>query len=411
MSGGESSDRLETAIREVNARITEEVLNLRARLVALEQQLESLGREEVEEPPRRKRRAAGRVKGAAGLKSGARKKGERRERRRSVRRRLPRSGGSADRGRRKRSTTRKPKARNRSKTRKADHRAPAGGGSRVVARARLSQRERRRERPRWTRRRTRAKVPTGGCTIAPKSRIFAAWPPSSLSTRMSVFLDPPVEGSRRLSEHLGRRSAVCSANWGSCGVEVAVHAREVGVVLGERSLELVAVADAIEDHRVPLEDDRHAALEQRRGALEDVALVCLGVHPQHARALGVDHAAVDEMVEGRRLHRAGSSEFGDLALQLAAVGCDPVLSAAVAGDDELRWPTSFEAATANAVTRSSSSLRIELSRRDPEVLGLGLDRHGAPKPCVSTAGIVVVPMFAPTSMKARSRPPSDRAAP
>ena len=77
--GGGSNDRLETAIREVNARITEEVLNLRARLLAVEQQLESVGREEgvVEEPPRRKKRGAGRAKREARMKGERRGKGER----------------------------------------------------------------------------------------------------------------------------------------------------------------------------------------------------------------------------------------------------------------------------------------------------------------------------------------------
>lgn len=77
-----SSERLETAIRELKAQVTEDLLNVRARLLAVEQELDAVKRggaqdEErprEEAPPRPRRRAEGRDKRGRAAKAQARAK-------------------------------------------------------------------------------------------------------------------------------------------------------------------------------------------------------------------------------------------------------------------------------------------------------------------------------------------------
>ena len=71
----QADDTLDSAIREVNARITEEVLNLRARLLTLEQELETIKRAAPED-------GAGEVEPAADEpRRGKRERRPKRERR------------------------------------------------------------------------------------------------------------------------------------------------------------------------------------------------------------------------------------------------------------------------------------------------------------------------------------------
>jgi hypothetical protein len=75
--GTESQERLESAIRELRASVTEEVLNLRARLLALEQDIGAIRRDqEISKAPspRPKKRTKSGPKRAAGPKRKGRKR-------------------------------------------------------------------------------------------------------------------------------------------------------------------------------------------------------------------------------------------------------------------------------------------------------------------------------------------------
>jgi hypothetical protein len=75
--GTESQERLESAIRELRASVTEEVLNLRARLLAVEQELGAMRRDQEigkAPSPRPKKRTKGGPKRAEGPKRKARKR-------------------------------------------------------------------------------------------------------------------------------------------------------------------------------------------------------------------------------------------------------------------------------------------------------------------------------------------------
>jgi hypothetical protein len=73
----ESNDKLESAIRELRASVTEEVINLRARLLAVEQELGAMRRDQEirqVQPPRPKKRTKSGPKAADGPKRKARKR-------------------------------------------------------------------------------------------------------------------------------------------------------------------------------------------------------------------------------------------------------------------------------------------------------------------------------------------------
>src|SRR5439155_24957461 len=89
--------------------------------------------------------------------------------------------------------------------------------------------------------------------------------------------------------------------------------------------------------RVPFEDYRNAARGQGEGALENVALVALGVHPQHPGEVRIEDLVVGELVQRHRLAPPDLVALRGARLLRCLAGV-PVLAALLSIDDQLRGP-------------------------------------------------------------------------
>ena len=178
------------------------------------------------------------------------------------------------------------------------------------------------------------------------------------------------------SSSTGRR-----ANRRSAGLTAPAHVDVVRVVLGERIGDHRGIDPSPRGSWVPLQDQRRAVLEQRRGAAEDEPLVSFGVHPQQAGLPGLDDSGSNQLVEGHRFN-------GDrlpprparLLLDGSRFGREPVFAGAFGFDDEGRLAELARAATGHTSIAIREVVQEQIRPQHADVVGLRLDRHRRAEP-------------------------------
>src|SRR5437762_3170494 len=72
---------------------------------------------------------------------------------------------------------------------------------------------------------------------------------------------------------------------------------DVGIVLGDQAMERIEASSSPQTIRPVLGDDRDLRRQHMPGALENLGLVTLRVHPNEADSLEIDGAVINECVE------------------------------------------------------------------------------------------------------------------